>query len=133
MITLFLATVIGWYLVIVSLFLIFQHEHVKSVTSEIMANRGLFFVLAIITLILGLLLVASHNLWVMGWPVVITLFSWLVLISGILRLYCPDTAFKMGRSFTNDPNRMKIAGVVFLLIGLFLLFHVYYPYFHTYF
>lgn len=127
MTTLFLATVIGWYLVIVSLYSLFQYEQLKSVAAEIMGQRGLFFVLAIMTLILGLLLVTSHNIWVMSWSVVITIFSWLVLISGVIRMFCPDTANKMRQSFLNNPVKMKIASVVSLLVGLFLLFHVYYP------
>lgn len=125
--TMFLATVIGWYLVIVSLFTLFRYEHVKLVTAEILEQRGLFFIVAIITLILGLLMVVSHNIWVMGWPVVITIISWLVLVSGLIRLLCPDTSHKMAQTFMNHPVRMKIATFVFLVIGLILLFHVYYP------
>ncbi|MBL7479203.1 hypothetical protein [Legionella bononiensis] len=127
MTTLFLATVIGWYLVIVSLYSLFQYEQLKANAAEIMGQRGVFFVLAIITLILGLLMVTSHNIWVTGWPVVITVISWMVLISGIIRMFCPDTANKMRQSFMDNPIKMKIAAVVFLLLGLFLLFQVYYP------
>ena len=126
MATTFLATVIGWYMVTFSLLMLFRHEHVKSVVIDIMASRGLFFILAILTFVLGLLMVASHNIWVMGWPVIITLISWLVLVSGIIRLFFPDEAPKMGRAFLNEPMRMNIAAVVFLLIGLYLLSHVYY-------
>lgn len=129
MATLFLATVIGWYMVIFSLLMLCRHEHVKSVMTDIMANRGMFFILAIMTFVLGLLMVASHNIWVMGWPVIITIFSWLVLISGIIRLFFPDKAPTMGRSFINEPMRMNIAAIVFLLIGVYLLSHVYYFHF----
>ena len=124
--TLFLATVIGWYLVIVGLLTLVQQEHVKSVMSDIMAQRGLFFVLAIITLILGLMMVASHNVWVKGWPVVITLLSWLVLIGGLIRLFGQETVNKMWHSMSNHPFGMKIVSIVSIVIGLFLLLHVYY-------
>ncbi len=127
MITLFMATVIGWYLVIVSLFTLCQYEQVKSITSEILGQRGLFFIVAIITLILGLLMVASHNVWVMSWPVIITLISWLVLISGLMRLLCADTATRMGQTFLTHPMGMKICAIIFLILGLFLLMQVYYP------
>ncbi|KTD64333.1 hypothetical protein [Legionella spiritensis] len=124
--TLFLATVIGWYLVIVSLFLLFRRETMRTIMAEILAQRALVFVLAVFTLILGLLMVTSHNIWVMAWPVVVTLISWLVLISGLLRFFCPDTAIKMGRSFLNHPTGMNVTTVIFLIIGLFLLFQVYF-------
>lgn len=129
MITLFMATVIGWYLVIVSLFILCHYEQVKSITAEILGQRSLFFIVAIITLILGLLMVASHNIWVMGWPVIITLISWLVLISSIVRLLCVDTAIRMGQAFFAHPTRIKIGAVLFLIVGLFLLMKVYYPLF----
>ncbi len=126
MVTLFLATIIGWYLVIVSLFLLMRHDILQKGMQDIMAQPGLLLFLAIITVILGLLMVVSHNIWVLGWPIVVTLFSWLVLIVGLIRLFFPDTAVKMGRQFLIHPNRMVIAGIVFLIIGLFLLFMVYF-------
>lgn len=126
MITEFLATVIGWFAVIIGLFLLIRHDHIKSVMQDVMAHSGLFFVFAILTLIIGLLLVVSHNYWVAAWPVVITVFSWLVLISGLLRLICPETAVKIGTSFVSHPGRIQTVGVVWLIVGLFLLYHVYY-------
>jgi hypothetical protein len=126
MITLFLATVIGWYLIIVGLFLLIRPELAKTVTLEVMEHSGTLFMIAIITLILGLLLVASHNLWIMGWPVAITVFSWLVLIGGLVRLFYPELTLKMGKTFLENPIKMKISAVVTILIGLFFLAHVYY-------
>lgn len=121
----FLATVIGWYLVAVSLLMLFRLEQMKPIMTEIMEQRGLLFVLAIITFILGLLMVISHNVWVMAWPVAVTIVSWLVLIGGVLRLFCPDSVIKMGKSFIDNRIRMKIAGLVSLIVGLYLLAHVY--------
>lgn len=124
MATTFLATVIGWYLVVFGLLILLRYEHVRSCMAEVMAQRGLFFLLGVITLTLGLLMVVSHNVWVMGWPVIVTILSWLVLISGVLRLFWPD-AQKMGKSFLVEPMRMKIVAVVFLILGGYLLFNVY--------
>jgi hypothetical protein len=126
MATMYLATVVGWVMVIFSIFVLLRHEHMKSIMEDVIAHPGLFFVFALMTLILGLLMVTSHNLWVMGWPVVITLISWLVLISGLIRLVCAETAMKLGKSFIKHPIRMQITGTIVLIIGLFLLFHVYY-------
>ena len=80
MLTTFLATVIGWYMVTFSLLILFKHKHIKSVMTDIIAHPGQFFILALITFILGLLVVVSHNIWVNSWPVSITIFGWIVLI-----------------------------------------------------
>ena len=123
--TIFLATVIGWYMVIFGLLLLVKHDYVKSAMADVLAQRGLYFVLAIITVVLGLLMIASHNIWMMGWPVVVTLFGWLILIGGLFRLFCSDAAHKMGKEFLKAPMKMRIVGVVFLIIGVYLLLHVY--------
>lgn len=123
--TYFLATVLGWYLVIMSLLLIFRRNIVTAAMSDVMAQPGLLLVIAFITLILGLLMVASHNVWVMGWPVVVTLFGWLALISGLIRLFCPEVVHKMWHKMEASAATFTIVGIVLLLIGLFLLFKVY--------
>lgn len=125
MMSLFLAMVIGWYLVIASVFMLVRHEQLHQVMSDVVAQRGLFFIAAIMTLILGLLMVVSHNLWVMGWPVLITIISWLVLLSGVLRMFCPDSARKMVQFFQEHPLRLKVAAVIYFIIGLFLLLKAY--------
>ena len=127
MATMFLANVIGWYLVIFSLYMLIRYDHLQAIVTDVMSHRGLFFFIAIFTLILGLLLVTSHNIWVMGWPVIITVFSWLVLISGLIRLVCLDTAMKMANSFITHPMRVRVTAIIFLIIGLFLLSRVYFP------
>ncbi len=42
-------------------------------------QRGVLLLNAIITPIIGILLVVSHNLWVADWRVVITIIAWLIL------------------------------------------------------
>ena len=124
--TTFLATVLGWYLIIFSLFLLFRSELAKVVIADILAQRGLFSVLAIITIVVGLLMVVSHNIWVNDWPVAVTLFAWLTVVGGVIRLFCPEIIKKRGTSFINHPVRMKIVCALVLFFGLYLLFHVYY-------
>ena len=123
--TTFLATVNGCYLIIFSLFLLFRHTLVKSIMGDILAQRGLFFLMAIITVILGLLMVVSHNVWVNDWSVAVTIFAWAKLIGGVIRLFCPEMVMKGGTAFMNHPFRLKIFSGLLLILGLFLLFHVY--------
>lgn len=126
MTTYFLATVLGWYLVIMSLLLIFRREVVTSAMQNVMEQPGLLLIIAFITLIIGLLMVVSHNYWVMGWPVIVTLFGWLALISGLIRLFSPETVHKMWNKMGDKPHTFTTAGVILLVIGLFLLFQVYF-------
>ncbi len=120
--TLFLSTVLGWFMVLMSLLMVFHTEHLKRVMSDVIKHPGLFFVVAMVTTILGLLMVLSHPVWVRGWPVVITLLSWLILLSGLLRLFFYDFTSQMAKSFLSHPLRMKITGIILFIIGLGLLY-----------
>lgn len=126
MYTNFLAAVLGWYLVIVSLLLLVRREIIVTAMKELMGQRALMLFVGIITLIIGLLMVLSHNVWVMGWPVIVTVFAWLILIGGLFRLYCPDTVYKIWSKMLDKSELFIINGVISLLIGLFLLYKVYF-------
>ena len=45
----------------------------------------------------GLAVVLSHNVWVLNWPLIITLLGWIAVISGALRIFAPDRAIKIGK------------------------------------
>ena len=95
MLSIYLASVIGWYLLIVGAFILVRTDYVKLIMADILAQRALVFIIAIVTLIFGLMLVATHNIWIMGWPVIITLFGWGAVLSAILRLFFPEIVIKL--------------------------------------
>ena len=123
--TIFLATVIGWYMVIFGLLMLIRHDYVKAAMTDILAQPGVYFVLALITVVLGLLIVASHNLWTTSWPVAITLFGWVLFIGGLFRLFFSEAVHKMWKECLKIQMKLKIMGVLFLIFGVYLLIHVY--------
>ncbi|KTD03330.1 DUF308 domain-containing protein [Fluoribacter gormanii] len=122
----FLAAVLGWYLVIVSLLLLVRRKNAVAAMKELMGQRAVMLVIGIMTLIIGLLMVLSHNVWVMSWPVIVTVFAWLILIAGLFRLYCPDTVYKIWNRMIDKSELFITSAVITLLIGLFLLYKVYF-------
>lgn len=125
MITLFLAAFLGWYLLIISLLLLTREPLIRESMIDITGNRGLFFILALLTVIFGLLMVLSHNIWDSGWPVLITILSWLILISGLLRLFFPEKMLKMAKDLLASRHGIRILAIINLAIGLFLLYKAY--------
>ncbi|RMX17901.1 hypothetical protein EAS68_09710 [Legionella jordanis] len=124
--TLFLGKVIGWYFVIVALWIVIRQELANGIISETIAHRALLFFMAIITLILGLMIVISHNVWVMGWPVIITIVGWLMLIGGLLRLFFPEIGVRIAQAWLRKPVYFWIAAAIYLIIGLYLLYRAYF-------
>ncbi len=124
--TIFLAKVIGWYFVILGLFLIARKQTMKAAIADLVPDSGLMVIIATITLLLGLLLVISHNVWVMGWPVIVTIIAWLVLISGLLRLFAPEVSVRLGQKWAGSPTSVIVAAIIYIIVGLYLLYKAYY-------
>jgi uncharacterized membrane protein HdeD (DUF308 family) len=120
MITVFLGTILGWYFLIMGLFLIIRRDVVISAMKNVVDQPGLLLVIAFITLIIGLMMIATHNVWVWDWPVIITLIGWFALIRGIIRLFYPEFVHRMWNKMSAHPIRFTISGIIMLILGLFL-------------
>ena len=123
--TMFLATIMGWYLIIFSLFVLLRRPIFISVMMDVLKHRASAFILALFTLIIGLLMVTSHNVWVKGFPVLITILSWLILISGVIRIFFLDEIIQQGKSLAAQGNKLTGLAIVLLILGLFLIYEVY--------
>lgn len=121
-ITLFLAEVIGWYFVIISLFILIRRRKMETLILSIATQPSLIFFIGIITVILGLLMVVSHNIWVWEWPVIITIISWLVLFGGIFRILMPELGVKIAQWWFRNQHYLIAIAVIYLLIGVYLLY-----------
>lgn len=114
----FFAALIGSYLVISSLAALLNIQRAKKIASEFLGDHPLLTFSGGISTILGLILVLGHNVWIAGWPVLITLIGWWLLIQGICRLFCPD---HFVRAFKNVIlARFVVWCWIWLLIGLYL-------------
>ena len=84
-------------------------------------SMGLLFITGLLTITVGFLLVTFHNVWVMGWTVIITIFGWIALIKGIGILMFPGFYFRIFDSMKKRKMMMRIYPIFVLLIGVFLL------------
>ena len=69
----------------------------------------------------GLLIVRSHNRWTRGWPVVVTVTGWVVMLWGLFRMFAPE-AQQGGASI---PTFIGMA--IPFAVGVFLSFKAYWP------
>ena len=118
--SLFLAKLIGVYLIIMSLFLFVRRDLLKTVASDLANNSALLAVTGALNLIFGLLIVFTHNIWEWNYKVLITLFGYLGVVAGLVRLFVPEWSKNMIRSMGD--TAFVVYGVVFLVIGLFLAY-----------
>ncbi|MCB1119461.1 MAG: hypothetical protein KDK65_05830 [Chlamydiia bacterium] len=120
--SLFLAKVIGLYLIIVLTAILINRRFLDRCIDELVESPCCLISTGALAVILGLLIVISHNVWTTNWPVVITIIGWLALIKGVLRLYWPQQSMDWIRNFRKKPERYTRLVVAFLIIGLWLTY-----------
>lgn len=67
----------------------------------------------------GLSIVRVHNRWTGGWPVLVTLAGWFVILGGLFRMFFPEAQ----QLAENIPSYAVI--MVIFAIGIFLTFKAY--------
>lgn len=116
----FLAKVIGIYLILVS-FAMLSHVHLFITNvNYLIHDVPLMFVMGFITMILGILIVVSHNVWQFNWRLIITLIGWLTLFKGLSLLLYPHLIDQVTRLFLQDVNVAYVIAFIDLLIGVLL-------------
>jgi len=121
----FLAQLIGPVILAASLSLFINGERQRALAREFLHNAPLIYVMGIITLTAGLAIVLNHNVWTADWRVIITVFGWLAVIGGVMRIVFFKTVEKIGEGMLEKTWPMVVGGIVGLIVGAVLCFYGY--------
>ena len=118
--SIFLAKVLGLYLLIVPAAVLLKRKQFAEFAKEFSDNLAIVFLSGLIALILGLLMVVSHNVWTADWRAVITFIGWLTLAKGVVRISFPEKL----ATLVIDPSSTKwtLALIVLLGLGIYLTY-----------
>lgn len=98
-----------------------NRDSFRHVAEGFASSPALLFVTGILTLVLGFLIVSFHNVWVMGWTVLITVFGWIALVKGILIFLFPAFYLRVSGAMKKGGRFMRVYAGVVLAIGIFFL------------
>ena len=124
--SLFIARLAGPVLVVAGLAALINPKLLEEVGREFMAGKAMLFLVGILTLVLGLAIVNTHNVWVADWPVIITLFGWGAILSGVVRTAFPDLTRSMGGAILSNRTALIASAVAQVVIGLWLSWVAYF-------
>ena len=117
-----IAGLIGPLLVMTGLIMLVTPQAVQDMAREFLASRALIFIAGVLALLGGLAIVNTHNVWTAGWPVIITVFGWLAVIGGIVRMGFPALTKSVGEAMLARHAGLRVSAVIQLALGLYLMF-----------
>lgn len=124
--SIFLAKALGLYYVFISLAFIINKKTLKPAIFDMINNMTIMIFSSFITLIIGILLIVSHNIWVEDWRLIITLIGWLALTKGLILMLFPDFLGALSRRWIENTTAYYGTFIFTLLLGLVLLYFGYF-------
>jgi hypothetical protein len=116
----FFAQILGLFLSIVSLSILVRYQESKKIFHDFLSDPAMIACSGHSRVLAALIILVPHHLWVAQWPVIITIIGWLILLSGILRLFFPKKVASAMKQLMAK-NGLLLAVWVCFLIGLYLV------------
>ncbi len=120
-VTYILARFWGLFLIITSFVFLLKGKKFIEELFESLKDRNFALLSGFIALIVGLVNITLHNVWVLDWPVLITIFGWLSLFKGVARLYYPQLSEKTAKYFIEKNFLLKVLLILAMILGVWLL------------
>jgi len=119
-ISLVAAKILGTYLVISGLFLLFRGKTIPHLLKDFFDHPAIVYLSGVILIFLSTLILVQNNVWDGSWRTVITIFSWLVLLKGVSYIFIPETLHKMVNK--KILGSLNIYGLIAIVVGLSLFY-----------
>lgn len=112
--------ILGVYLVISGLFLLFKGKTVPHLLKDFFDHPATVYLTGIILVFLSTMYLIQYNIWDGTWKTLVSLFAWVILVKGLVYIFSP-------KSLSHGViGKNKIAfglyGVVAIVVGLYMFF-----------
>src|SRR5215472_5283894 len=120
-----IAGLIGPSLIALAAALLINLGSMSALVEAVSHDPALVLVSGFLAFVAGLAVVRVHNHWAADWAVLVTIFGWLLLIGGLVRMLFPIWLAGMAATFSPSTGLIVGEAVVFLVIGAFLSYKAY--------
>ncbi|MCK5565146.1 MAG: hypothetical protein KAJ07_07855 [Planctomycetes bacterium] len=114
--------VFGVLYAVIGVGMFLNQEFYKKLFLDFVESPAMMYIGGIMALIVGYLLVTFHNVWVMNWTVIITVFGWMALIKGMTILIRPNWMVDLTKAIISKEGFLRIEAVFVTILGLLFLF-----------
>ncbi len=116
---------LGPVILALSIPMIVTPSNLQGTTRRFLADSPLVLISGVLAMTAGLSIVNTHNVWVLDWTLIVTLFGWALLLGGASRIVAPRVVDRVGGAMMDRPTMTRIVGAFWALLGAFLTFKAY--------
>ncbi len=118
----FIARIFGLCYLILGAGLMFNRKAFQRIMEDFCKNAALVFLGGMFSLVIGVIITLTHNVWVANWTVMITIIGWAGFIKGIWMIVFPNTVPKFMQAYQKNESLLIVHSIVALIFGAVLTF-----------
>ena len=99
--------------------LLLNSDYYKRELEKLLDNFGIIFIDGFLSLAIGCTLIYYHNMWVIDWPLLITLAGWGGLVQGIIAVAFPNLLKHLKPLFKINNIEKAFAALLLVMAALF--------------
>lgn len=123
--SLFIAKLLGPLLVLIGLGMLANGPVYRAMAEELLDSAPLVYLSGVLAFLGGLAIVLTHNVWVLDWPLIITLIGWLGLLRGAMRILLPQQSTAIATNLVAHNEIFIASAITALVLGAILGFYGY--------
>ena len=123
--TIWISKFLGPVILVLAIPMLVTPARLQETTRRFLADSPLILVSGVLAMTAGLAIVNTHNVWTLDWTLMVTLFSWALVIGGVSRIVAPRVVSTVGGAMMDRPMVTRLVGVFWALVGAFLMFKGY--------
>jgi uncharacterized membrane protein HdeD (DUF308 family) len=114
------ARLIGPVMLVAAMSMLADREAIREVAEDFMNSPALIYLAGVLTLIMGVAIVTFHNFWVRDWRIIVTMFGYIAVLSGVFRMAFPTQVKQLGQWMLETKFIIRGAAALNVLLGAFL-------------
>lgn len=119
-ITIFMAKLIALIYIPIGIGMLIGQIKAKDMFASYEKSSAFTLFMGIFAVSAGLVLITYHNIWVKGWPVLITALGWIAVVEGVLFIAFPKPMLALGKKISANEKIWGVFAIAFgLLFGYF--------------
>lgn len=123
--TLWISRFLGPVILVLGVPMIVTPVRLQETTRRFLLDPPLILISGVLAMMAGLSIVNTHNVWMLGWPLIVTLFGWALLLGGASRIIVPNVVDEVGGAMMHRPATTRVVGAFWAALGAFLTFKGY--------
>lgn len=114
----FLSRVLGIYLIVLCAAILINRETFVANVIMFTQDPPVVFITGFFTLVIGTLMIVSHNIWRFDWRVLITIISWLAFIKGVVIVISPIHIARFTNYFIFNSTYIYAACAGYIILAI---------------